>query len=62
MVSVELMQHYTYFHIFPPPSPLNAFYLKENGADMCTSGGCSIDIQVNHDGQVLSGTNTVMVE
>ena len=37
-------------------------YLKENGADMCTSGGCSIDIQVNHDGQVLSGTNTVMVE
>ena len=37
-------------------------YLKENGADICTSGGCSIDIQIIHDGQQLSGSTTVMVE
>ena len=36
-------------------------YLKENGADICESS-CQIDITITHNGQVLSGTTTVMVD
>ena len=36
-------------------------YIKENGADICTSS-CDIDITIMYDGQVLSGTTTVMVD
>ena len=35
-------------------------YIKENGADVCTAS-CDLDIQINHDGQQLSGTNNVTV-